>query len=58
MVKTQADGEDNQHADDLGPRVKAMYPGAFVEVEKDIHNKLKNGIPTSLSLLAMTIRHC
>jgi len=42
MVKTQADGENNQHADHLGPWVKAMYPGIFVEVEEDVHNKLIN----------------
>jgi hypothetical protein len=37
MVETQTDGEDNQDADDLGSRVKAMDPGTFVEVEKDVH---------------------
>jgi hypothetical protein len=42
MVKTQADGENNQHSDHLGPWVKAMYPGIFVEVEEDVHNKLIN----------------
>ena len=42
MVKTQADGEDNQNADYLSPWVKTMYPGAFVEVEENIHNKLIN----------------
>lgn len=42
MVKTQADGENNQHADHLGPWVKAMYPGIFVEVEEDVHNELIN----------------
>jgi hypothetical protein len=42
MVKTQADGENNQHADHLGPWVKAMYPGIFVEIEEDVHNELIN----------------
>jgi hypothetical protein len=36
MVETQTDGEDNQDADNLGPRVKAMDPGTFVEVEENI----------------------
>ena len=40
MVKTQADGENNQHADHLRPWVKAMYPSIFVEVEENIHNTL------------------
>jgi hypothetical protein len=37
MVKTQADGEDNQNADHLSPWVQAMYPGAPVEIKKDVH---------------------
>jgi hypothetical protein len=37
MVKTQTDGEDNQDADDLGPRIKAMDPGVSVEVKKNVH---------------------
>jgi hypothetical protein len=39
MVKTQADGEDNQNADHLGPWIKAMDPGASVEVEENVHGK-------------------
>jgi hypothetical protein len=41
MVKTQADGEENQHANHLSPRIKAMYPSVFVEIEEDIHKILK-----------------
>jgi hypothetical protein len=42
MVETQTDGKDNQDADDLGPRVKAMDPGTFVEIKEDVHfNPLK-----------------
>jgi hypothetical protein len=37
MVKTQADGKDDQRADHLRPWVKAMYPGIFIEVEEDDH---------------------
>ncbi len=37
MVKTQADGEENQHADHFGSWIKAMYPGVFIEIEEDIH---------------------
>jgi hypothetical protein len=39
VVKTQADGKDNQNTDHLSPWVKAMHPGIFVEVEEDVHNK-------------------
>jgi hypothetical protein len=37
MVETQTDGEDNQDANNLGPRVKAMDPGSFVEIKEDVH---------------------
>jgi hypothetical protein len=37
MVKKQADGEDNQHADHLRPWVKTMYPGIFIEIKEDVH---------------------
>ncbi len=37
MVKTQADKEDNQSADHLGPWVQMMYPGVPVEIKKDVH---------------------
>jgi hypothetical protein len=40
MVKTQADGEEDQHADDLRSRIEAMDPGVFVEIEKNIHIQL------------------
>jgi hypothetical protein len=39
MVETQADGEYNQDADHLGPWIKAMDPGASVEVKEDVHRK-------------------
>jgi hypothetical protein len=39
MVKTQADGEDYQNANHLRPWIKAMDPGAFIEVEEDVHGK-------------------
>jgi hypothetical protein len=37
MVKTQTDGEGDQHADNFCPRVKAMYPGIFIEIKEDVH---------------------
>ena len=40
MVKTQADGEDNQNADHLRPWIKPMDPGASVKVKEDVHSRL------------------
>jgi hypothetical protein len=37
MVKTQTDGEGNQHADNFCARVKAMYPGIFIEIKENVH---------------------
>jgi hypothetical protein len=37
MVKTQADGEDNQNTHHLRPWIKPMDPGASVEIKEDVH---------------------
>ena len=37
MVEAQADGEDRQNADHLGPGIKAMDSGSSVEIEENIH---------------------
>jgi hypothetical protein len=37
MIKTEAEAEENDHANDFGPRVEAVNPGIFIEVEEDVH---------------------
>jgi hypothetical protein len=37
MIKTEAEAEENDHADDFGPRVQTVNPGIFIQIKKDVH---------------------
>jgi hypothetical protein len=39
VIKAEAEDEDDQSANDLGPWIKSMNPSIFVEVKKNVHIK-------------------
>jgi hypothetical protein len=42
MIKAETENEDDDHADDFGPRVETVNPGIFIKVEEEIHRKFIN----------------
>jgi hypothetical protein len=37
MIKTEAETEEHDHADDFGSWVQTVNPGIFIKVEEDVH---------------------